>query len=123
MTTDYGTDVTTFAGVGCDLDPTFGLVSGPRVVAEHVARGLVGVLRSALNGEVDASTLRIVTAAVERVATEDERVLAASVVVTRAFTTSTLTASVQLDLIEDETFTLVLAVSAVGVEMILEGLS
>ena len=34
MATDYGIDVSTFP----DLDPTFGLISGPRVVAENVAR-------------------------------------------------------------------------------------
>ena len=39
-TVDYGSDVSTFAGPSMDLDPTFTVISGPRVVAERIARRL-----------------------------------------------------------------------------------
>lgn len=121
MATDYGTDVSTFTGFGCDLDPTFATISGPRVVVEQVARGLVDVLQGALNATMDAQAIRVVTAAVENTATQDERVLDATAIVTFNFNTKTLSVSVKLDLVEGEVFSLVLNVSAVSVDVIIGG--
>lgn len=122
MATDYGTDISTFAGVGCDLDPTFALITGPRVVLEHVARGLVGELRGALNADVDNARLLVIKAACERVATDDERVLSAEAEVTFLLGQETAAVSVRVDLVEGETFTLVLQVSAVTADIVLQGL-
>lgn len=121
MPTDYGVDVSTFAGVGCDLDPTFGLISGPRVVLEQVARSLVGLVQGALNAAIDETALRVIQSTVNAKASEDERVLQATSTVSFNFNTQTLTVSVRLDLITDETFSLVMNVSAVTVDIILGG--
>lgn len=121
MATDYGTDVSTFAGFGCDLDPTFALITGPRVVAEQVARGLVDLLQGALNASMDDTAVRVIRAAVENLAVEDERVSSASAEVAFTFATKTLTCALRLGLIEGETFSLVLNISAVSVDMIIPG--
>lgn len=110
MSTDYGTDVSTYP----DLDATFAILSGPRVVAENVARRLEALLRGALNADFTAIAKSAVTAAIQAEAAEDERVLDATAVVSHL--DETLTASVSLTLIEGETFSLVLSVSAVTVE-------
>lgn len=81
---DLGTDVSTFP----DLDMSFALISGPRVVAEAIARRLgtprggglfydptYGYdLRGYLNEAVPASQLGNIAAAVEQEALRDERV-------------------------------------------------
>lgn len=118
-TTDYGTDVATFAAVGCDLDPTFGLISGPRVVLEQVARGQIGPLRDALRASITDDQLRAVTQACERAANDDERVLSAETTVAFDFATETLEATTQLELVEGETFTLVLQINAVTTDLLL----
>lgn len=113
--TDYGTDVSTVP----DLDATFGLISGPRVVAENVARRVEEVLQGALNADLSTQELAVVRAAVAREAREDERVLDASAVVVLNAQTKTLTVTVSIEPIEGEAFDFVLAVSDVTTEILL----
>lgn len=110
--TDYGTDVSTYP----DLDATFGLITGPRVVAECVARKLEVILHGALNADATPTSIRAIQVAIQSAATEDERVLDASAAV--AHLGEALTASVSLALIQGETFDLTLRISDVTVETV-----
>lgn len=111
--TDYGSDVSTYP----DLDATFGLITGPRVVAECVARFQEQVLRGALNADLGPRELRVVQAAVRNAATDDERVQDAQVSVV-LLSGGVLRCSTKLVLVEGETFDFVLAISDVTVETV-----
>ena len=112
MSTDYGTDVSTYP----DLDATFGILSGPRVVAENVARRLEEILRFTLNAEVTPLTIRVLEAQARQVALEDERVSNATS--TATYANKTLSVSVRLLMIEGETFDFVLNVDQVTTELL-----
>lgn len=111
--TDYGTDVSTYP----DLDATFGPITGPRVVAECVARRQEQVLRGALNADLSPRDLRVVQAAVRNAATDDERVEGASITV-ELLAGGVLRCATKLALVEGETFDFVLQISDVTVETI-----
>lgn len=111
--TDYGTDVSTYP----DLDATFGLITGPRVVAECVARFQEQVLRGVLNADLDPRELRVVQAAVRNSATNDERVQDAQVSVV-LLSDNSLRCSTKLVLVEGETFDFTLTISDVTVETV-----
>ena len=110
---DYGIDVSTFP----DLDATFALISGPRVVAENVARRWEVLLQGAINARMDAQGIRVLQAALRKEALDDERVLDADV--RAALASPVLTVSASLALLTGETFSLVLNASAVSVEVLI----
>ncbi len=125
--TDYGTDISTFP----DLDPNFTVKSGPAVVAEAVARRLMtpnggGLfydesygfdLRSYLNGALTTKTQSYVSSVVEQQALLDERVVDASANVTLNSATGKLRVDLNIET-GDGPFELVLAISAVGIEIL-----
>lgn len=126
MATDYGTDVSTFP----DLDPSFTLISGPRVVIEAIARRLVtprgtmpgrpndGIdVRQWLNDSVDAGTLARMHGAIESEIAKDERVqrAAVSLAFDAASRTLRITINVRLD---DGPFDLVLSVDRVTLSLL-----
>lgn len=113
MATDYGTDISTYP----DLDATFGLITGPRVVAECVARLQEQVLQSALNADLGPRELRVVQATVRNAATDDERVQDADVSVV-LLSDGSLKCSTKLVLVEGETFDFTLQISDVTVETV-----
>lgn len=113
MSTDYGTDISTYP----DLDATFGLISGPRVVAECVARRVEVLLHGALNADLNARELRVVQASVHSLATQDERVQDAEVTAS-LLAGGLFQVKIKLSLVEDETFDLTLRISDVTVETI-----
>lgn len=112
--TDYGSDVSTVP----DLDATFALVTGARVVAENVARRCEEVLQGALNADLSPQDLNVVAVSVAREAREDERVLDASASVQLNATRKVLTVKVSLALIEGEVFDFVLKASDVTTEIL-----
>ena len=117
-TADYGTDVSTFP----DLDDTFAQLSGPAVVAQHIARSLAdsryGVdLRQWLNDDFDAAKVFELEAAIEGQCLDDERVASATVTVTQPDMYS-LQVTIQLSLLTGQTFAMVLQVSQVSVELL-----
>jgi hypothetical protein len=130
MAVDFGTDVSTY--VGGDLDPTFAVISGRRVVAEAIARRLetrrgallrdpnYGTdLRAWLNRDFvgSAATLFRLKASVDREAEEDERVLSADATVTYEPAFQKLRIAIAIETAEGP-FELVLAVSAVSVAIL-----
>lgn len=76
--TDYGTDISTFP-----FDMSFTIISGPRVIAEHVARWWLdrrgGDLMSYLNAPIKDSTLSIIKGKLEASALLEEGVVSCSV--------------------------------------------
>lgn len=123
--TDYGTD---FACVD-DLETTLVTVSGSRVVAEAVARRLltptgrlIGDANYGYNlgdwcgADVGPRDIDEIQAACAAEAEKDERVLSASCVAT--FAADVLTVTLTGFLLTSEAFSLVLAVSAVTVEIL-----
>lgn len=129
---DYGTDVSTVTSAGVlDLDPYFTLVSGQTAMAHAIARrlstplgGLIDDpdygfdLTALVNVPTDERTLFEARSECEAQCLLDERVNDATV--TMDAEDGAPTVSVALELSDGVTFTLVLAVSAVTVE-ILEG--
>lgn len=126
MATDYGTDVSALP----DLDPTFALRSGRAVVGEAVARRLSTPrgslpydddygfdLRELLGASLSPADVSRVQSAIVAEAEKDERVRGARAQLTFAPTSGTFTCSLLLDL-ADGPFSLVLAVSAVSVEVL-----
>lgn len=124
---DYGTDISTYPD---GLDPTFTPISGARAVAEVIARRfetprgmLVGDpdfgldVRGLLNEAISTESLylwrRQMVAEVEK----DERILSADVALSFDQSRSLLLATVTCEL-SSGPFTLVLAISAVGVEIL-----
>lgn len=112
---DYGTDVSTYP----DLDATFGAISGPRTVAESVARSLETLLQTALNADLSPVDVAVISAACRREALRDERVIDANVTVTVLTASESIRVTAALDLIEGESFSLVLNVSAVTADLLL----
>lgn len=122
MATDYGTDVSTFVNGG--LDPNFSLISGGRVVAENVARRLItrtGTFDDAptygtdlmawINSPMDALDSRMLETLIRNECLKDERVETAYVNVTEREVGS-FNASVNLYLVEGESFTLTLSLTS-----------
>ena len=118
MTTDYGTDVSTYP----DLDDTFASLTGPSVVAQHIARSLedarYGVdLRQWLNDDFDRPRLTELRSAIETQCLADERVASAETTVEQPSMTA-LSITVQVSLLTGQTFSLVLSVSQVSVDLL-----
>lgn len=122
--TDYGSDISTFP----DLDPSFGLLTGPRVVAEAVARRLMtprgGLfydpqygfdLRALLNDATPDARLAAIASQVEDEALKDERVQAVQAFVTRNGQAGTLVVRIVLTLASG-TFPLTLTIGQVAAE-------
>lgn len=123
MATDYGTDISTFVNGG--LDVNFGIISGPRVVAENVARRLVtrrgiidddpeygtdfiGWINAVMSDTFSTETMAEL---IRNECRRDERVDDASVVVTQPIA-GNFKAEIQLFLIENQQFRLVLSLSS-----------
>lgn len=134
MAIDYGSDISTFYGPAQDLDPTFAVMSGPRVLGEAVARRLQtpangGLfydltygfdLRSLLSDNIDASKAASLAAAVESEALKDERVRSCTCTVTPNPLTSAV--SIRLLITGDQgPFTLTLQASALTLQIITFG--
>ena len=132
--TDYGTDCTTFVGHEPDLDPSFGTILGPLVVAESVARRLLmpgGFAPDApgagtdLRAWLSASTLApaslaaTLSAAIKAEAEKDERVYQADVTAS-ADSSGNVAARLMLTLSGGESFGVVMDISqeAVSVSML-----
>ena len=107
---DYGSDVSTFAGPLLDLDPTFTVITGPRVVAERVARRLTtprgglfydanyGMdIRDFLNAGV-TNQLSAIQELCNQEALKEETVQASNCTVTYVAATSTMTIAYRLQL-------------------------
>jgi phage baseplate assembly protein W len=119
---DYGTDISTLP----DLDPTFALVTGPRVVAGSLARIYTTPqgsdawhpdygrdLRRFLNAPMDAATLAQVQAEAEDGARSDERVQDVTVAAAFEPLTSRLMLRVEV-VLADGPFLLTLAIGDVS---------
>ena len=127
---DYGSDVSTFAG-GNGLDPSFATITGPRVVAEALARRLMTPagtmigdpnygydLRALINKRLTVADLYSVRSSIAAELVKDERVQDVPTCDLTADTSTgvvTVTASVDLG---QGPFALVLAVSAVTVQLL-----
>ncbi len=129
MATDYGSDVSCLVDGVLDLDPYFRVITGTECVLEAVARrlttsegGLIddaeygAGLTSLVNAAVDNAALLDARSNCEAQCLLDERINDATV----AFSVEdgTLTASADVVLVDGETFSLVLAVSAVSVTVL-----
>lgn len=129
---DYGTDIATIAPDGSiDLDPYFRVVSGSTVVSHAIVKRLVtppgGLLddedygydlRALVHGSTSKPELDSAVAEIEAQCLADERVSDATI--TLSASGGVLTCRVQVVLVDGQTLRLVLAVSAVSVE-VLEG--
>jgi phage baseplate assembly protein W len=124
--TDFGTDISTYP----DLDPSFGVISGQRVLAEAIARRLstpAGTLtfspdfgkdiRDSLNESFTQAKLSALQRAIRAEVEKDERVLSASVVVAYDAPSSTIHATIALESAAGP-FNLVLAISAVSITVL-----
>jgi hypothetical protein len=126
--TDYGTDISTFP----TLDTSFSLMTGRRVVAEAIARRLstprgklfwdrsAGTdLRGWLNDDLDpVRSPMAIGIAVEAECLKDERVAGAQVAVSFDVRTRTLRVRIALELIDGDSFSMVLGVDQVTVELL-----
>lgn len=123
---DFGTDISTLP----DLDSTFALITGRRVVAESLARIYVTPqgsdswhpnygrdLRRYLNAPMDAATLAQVQAEAEEGAETDERVQAASATAAFEPLTGRLMLKVEATL-ADGPFLLTLAIGDVSISIL-----
>lgn len=118
---DFGIDVSTYLlndDGEPDLDPTFTLMSGERVVAEAVLRRWEdhGALRELLSKRVSTNDLLELRGAMAAEAERDERVFAARVEL-EATGDRSLGISAEIDT-ADGTFELVAAVSDVTIELL-----
>ena len=127
---DYGTDISTITSAGVvDLDEYFRVVSGSTCVLHAVVKrlttpygGLVDDqdygfdLRDLVNRSLSKPELRGAVAQIEAQCLEDERVDEADVDL--SVLNGVLTVKVQCRLIDDQTFRLVLGVSAVSVDVL-----
>ena len=130
MATSYGSDISTVTSGGViDLDPYFRVVTGAEAVAHAIARrltcprgGLIDDeeygfdLRELVNQPLTSSFSRDAAQEIEAQCLLDERVEAADVELSEE--DGLLEVSVALTLYDGVTFTLVLAVSAVTVEIL-----
>ena len=127
---DYGTDISTSP----TLDPSFGPLTGSRVVAEAVARRLTTPrgtlpddpnygtdLRAWLNESMTPATLTQVRSAAERECLKDERLQSADATVSYDAASGTLSVVLALALSAGPTFRLVLGVTAVSVTLLSAG--
>lgn len=141
-TTKYGADVSTFVvnpDGELDLDPRFTIISGPRVVAEAVARRLVtsrGTLkydgdfgldiRDWINSDIASAESSItedpvlfaLRSSIEGEAEKDERVESAAADVTYSRTDKTVTATVRITPVTGAVFKFVLAIDAVTAQIL-----
>lgn len=127
---DYGSDVSTLTSAGAlDLDPYFRTITGAECVAQAIARRLTTPLGGLLDDPEYGYDLRALVHApsgtdtifeaqseIEAQCLLDERVSDATVEL--SVEDEVLTCSVALTLFDDKAFTLVLAVSAVTVEIL-----
>lgn len=134
MPTDYGSDLTTFAGAGGTIgaDPLFLPISGPRVVVERVARRLMtpkGALPGFPEWGLDLMALigkRMTNVEIERTkkaiqfeCEDDEAVESARVVGFEPVAGGIGHYRIQISLtLAEGPFELVLGVSDVGVELL-----
>lgn len=123
MATDYGSDISTWLGPSPDLDPTFSVISGARVVGEAVARRWVtpaggGLFydeaygfdtRLLLNSRMDSSMFPGIAMQLEKEALKDERVQNCSVSLSFNATTRVLSIKASVTPFSGKTFVLVLS--------------
>jgi hypothetical protein len=133
---DFGTDISTFVlqadgTYTPDLDPSFSLITGTRVVGEAIARRLMtprgallydpdyGLdLRAYLNDDLDTRELYTLGALIEAEAEKDERVLSAVVDLSLDARSSRLTIRLTVTLLDAESYALTLAADAVTVTIL-----
>lgn len=126
---DFGTDISTF--LNGDLDPAFTVISGPQVVVEAVARRLTtpqGSLisdptygydvRRLLHADLDRRSEGRAVAMMRAQIEADERVLSASVALTR--TGETLAVKVRFST-QEGPFAFVLAIADARVQLLAAG--
>jgi hypothetical protein len=121
-TTDYGSDLSTFADVQsgiADLDPTFAVISGPRVVIERIARKLMTPtgsmlragwgydLRAHLQDSMTAGSIGALQGIIQGQIEEEQEVESSAVAVTYSLETRTLTVTARIVLVTGETFDMV----------------
>lgn len=125
---DYGDDVSTYPD---GLDPTFTIISGPRVLAEHIARmfetaegtyeddpDFALLVADQINAPQTAGLLaRFIGKMVSKIE-QDERVLSASVEALFTPPTRRLTFRVSIDPVDGLPFRFVLAIDAVTVAVL-----
>ena len=130
---DYGTDISTITAAGAiDIDEYFKVVSGSTAVLHAIVKRLVtpqgGLiddedygfdLRALVHGSTSRSELNSAVGEIEAQCLRDERV--ADVTVTLSVAAGVLTCKVQGTLVDGGTFRLVLAVSAVSVDVLEAG--
>ncbi len=130
---DYGTDISTITSSGAvDLDEYFRVVSGADAVLHAVVKRLVtpygGLLDEEdygfdllglVNGSTSQRELTAAVAQIEAQCLQDERVSDATVDLSVA--AGAVTVKVQCELVEGETFSLVLGVSSVSIEILEAG--
>lgn len=127
--TDYGYDL---SGID-DFDLSMGLITGPMVVAQTVARRLITRngdviddedsghdLRQYINEILSASELQTIGFYVQQEALKDPRVNDATATVTQSLPDGSLSISLSLEL-DDGPFSLTLLVSAVSVQVLTDG--
>lgn len=129
----YGTDISTITAAGAiDIDPYFKVVSGSTAVLHTIVKMLVtpqgGLLddedfgydlRALVHGSTSRAELNSAVGEIEAQCLRDERI--ADVTVTLSVASGVLTCNVQGTLVDGQTFRLVLAVSAVSVEVLEAG--
>lgn len=129
----YGTDISTITAAGAiDIDPYFKVVSGSTAVLHAIVKRLVtpqgGLiddedygydLRALVHGSTSRAELNSAIGEIEAQCLQDERVSDATV--TLLVASGVLTCKVQVTLVDGQTFRLVLAVSAVSVEVLEAG--
>jgi len=116
--TDYGIDVSSVP----DLDDTFAPLTGLPMLAEHLMRALCdarfGVdLRTWLNDDLDGPRIHALQQAIEAQCLADERVVSAEVTVSQP-TMTELQISIVVEPATGASFTLVLKVTAVTLELL-----
>lgn len=122
MANDFGVDLTTWLSLTPDMDPTFTLISGARVVGESVARRWVTPVaglfydesygfdtRLLLNSRIDASMFPGISMQLEKEALKDERVQTCSVRLAFNAQTRVLSIHGSVTPFGDKTFALVLS--------------
>lgn len=127
--TNWGSDVSSFVvndeGVA-DLDPYFRIITGPRVVAEAVARRWTSPhgslfwdpdagqdVRDRLNAKLDPSQLDELAASLAAEAEKDERVLRCGVLVTYEQASKRLRIRAAITLSDADSFEFVMSIDAV----------
>lgn len=125
--TDYGLDVSTFP----DLDPTFALISGNRVLAEVVLRrwstpsGMFSYDLTAgidimlyLNRDIDSKRSNDLRRALQIEAEKDERIFSCAVTLSFDFAHNTLTISAAITPMDGATFALVCSVQNLTIQLL-----